>query len=105
MRHTCHDAREDQINIQHAQEHSGRPTWSILSRAGVTGTGRKDAAWSMEECTGSEVDWATGPYSTALRMLTVDARGADTSSEDCISDRVPPPCSATRGVNHIMLAH
>ena len=74
----------------------------------MTGTGRKDAAWSMEECTGSEVDWATGPYCTALGMPTVDTRGAETSSEtseDGISGRVPPPCNATREVNHIMPAH
>ena len=88
-----------------AQGHSGRPTWSILSRAGVTGTGTKDAAWSMEVCIGSEVDWATGPYCTAPGVLTVDTRGADASSEDGISDRVPPPCSAIRGVNDIMPAH
>ncbi len=88
-----------------AQENSGRPTWSILSRAGVTGKGRKDAAWSMEACTGMEVDWATGPYCTALWVLTVDTRGADISSEGGSSDRVPPPCSAMRGLNDILLIH
>lgn len=88
-----------------AQGDSRRPTWSILSRAGVTGTGRTDATWSIEECTGSEVDWATGPYCTAVGVLTADTIGADTSSEDGVSERVPPPCSAMRGGNYIMPTH